>query len=101
MKELKANDGSGWVDGSGGKWTLYVDVVCDDVDDVCVVSGVGGDGNVFGKPKEDISLDEIDVTSHVTSFSSNEMSSCRFPENIFTMDCKIVVHHFVLSYFLP
>ena len=33
------------------------------------------------KPKENISLDENDVTLHVTPFSSNEMSSFGFPEN--------------------
>ena len=36
-----------------------------------------------GRPKEDISLDENDVTRWVTSFSSNEMSSFGFPDKFF------------------
>ena len=37
-----------------------------------------------GKPKAAIPLDEIDVTYHVTSISSNGMSSFGFLESIFT-----------------
>ena len=48
------------------------------------------------KPKEDTSLDENDVTSQVTLFSSNEMSSFGFPDKFFSKWKSTFMHSIFL-----